>query len=224
MYYYLFDKKRGVKRYRFSVGHEQIYLSRDTVPLNTYFNCVLVRGLSTAVPPSAIIYLSRGTVPLPILIVSLSVDCPLLFRCRPLLFETVEQVLEILNHKYFPNMQQYTNIREKPYTLKRKSHFYIPFMGIARTPSRFPHSCVCERFIYSQDRLTFLQQNADRSWEYISRSQTHECGNWDCGRACNSFSGNICFKFSVLVLCSADAQVPECLNRNHCTIHVLFAT
>jgi hypothetical protein len=22
----------------------------------------------------------------------------------------------------------------------------------------------------------------DRSWEYINRSQTHECGNWDCGR------------------------------------------
>jgi hypothetical protein len=20
-------------------------------------------------------------------------------------------------------------------------------------------------------------------WEYINRSQTHECGNWDCGRA-----------------------------------------
>jgi hypothetical protein len=30
----------------------------------------------------------------------------------------------------------------------------------------------------------FLQQNkANRSWEYINRSQTHECGNWDCGRA-----------------------------------------
>ncbi len=23
----------------------------------------------------------------------------------------------------------------------------------------------------------------DRSWEYINRSQTHECGNWDWGRA-----------------------------------------
>jgi hypothetical protein len=22
----------------------------------------------------------------------------------------------------------------------------------------------------------------DRSWEYINRSQTHECGNWDCDR------------------------------------------
>jgi hypothetical protein len=23
----------------------------------------------------------------------------------------------------------------------------------------------------------------NRSWEYINRSQTHECGNWDLGRA-----------------------------------------
>ena len=40
--------------------------------------------------------------------------------------------------------------------------------------------------VYSQDRSTyFLQQNiqADQSWEYINRSLTHECGNWDCGHA-----------------------------------------
>ncbi len=30
----------------------------------------------------------------------------------------------------------------------------------------------------------FLQQNRQiKTWEYINRSQTHECGNWDCGRA-----------------------------------------
>jgi hypothetical protein len=26
-------------------------------------------------------------------------------------------------------------------------------------------------------------EKADRSWGYINRSQTHECGNWDWGRA-----------------------------------------
>jgi hypothetical protein len=26
-------------------------------------------------------------------------------------------------------------------------------------------------------------EKADRSWEYINRSQTHECGNWDFGQA-----------------------------------------
>jgi hypothetical protein len=25
----------------------------------------------------------------------------------------------------------------------------IPFLGIARLQSQFPHSCVCEQFIYS---------------------------------------------------------------------------
>jgi hypothetical protein len=37
--------------------------------------------------------------------------------------------------------------------------FMFPFLGIARPQPQFPHSCVCERFIYYQDRSTyFLQQ------------------------------------------------------------------
>ncbi len=51
--------------------------------------------------------------------------------------------------------------------------------------------------------------SSDRWWEYKNRSQTHECGNWDCGHAI-PFSGNTCFEFSILVLCSA------------CTIFVHF--
>jgi hypothetical protein len=44
--------------------------------------------------------------------------------------------------------------------LQRKSHLCIPVLGIARPQPQFPHSCVCERFIQSQDRSTyFLQQN-----------------------------------------------------------------
>jgi hypothetical protein len=43
--------------------------------------------------------------------------------------------------------------------LQRQFRLYIPFLGIARPQPQFPHSCVCERFIYSQDRSTyFLQQ------------------------------------------------------------------
>ncbi len=49
----------------------------------------------------------------------------------------------------------YENIHSR--TLQGKSHLCIPFLGNARPQSRFPHSCVCERFIYSQDRS--LQQN-----------------------------------------------------------------
>ncbi len=44
--------------------------------------------------------------------------------------------------------------------LQGKSHLCIPFLRIARPQSQFSHSCVCERFIYSQDRSKyFLQQN-----------------------------------------------------------------
>ncbi len=47
-----------------------------------------------------------------------------------------------------------------PPALQGKSHLCIPFLGIARPQSQFSHSCVCERFIYSQDRSKyFLQQN-----------------------------------------------------------------
>ncbi len=48
-----------------------------------------------------------------------------------------------------------------------------------------PHSCVCERFIYSQDWSAFSAAGkyVDRFWKYINRSQTHECWNWDWGRA-----------------------------------------
>jgi hypothetical protein len=36
----------------------------------------------------------------------------------------------------------------------------IPFLGIAWPQPQFPHSCVFEKFIYSQDQSTyFLQQN-----------------------------------------------------------------
>jgi hypothetical protein len=46
------------------------------------------------------------------------------------------------------------------HALQRKSHLFSPRTGIARPQFQFPHSCVCERFIYSQDWSTYLlQQN-----------------------------------------------------------------
>ncbi len=65
-------------------------------------------------------------------------------------------------------------------TQYRKFETNIPSKGIARPQSQFPHSCVCERFIYLDDWST---EYVERSWEYIIRSQTHECGNWDWGHA-----------------------------------------
>jgi hypothetical protein len=54
----------------------------------------------------------------------------------------------------------------------------IPRKGISGSQSQFQHSCVCERFIYSHDRSAYSvggKKYEDRSWDYINRSQTHEC-------------------------------------------------
>jgi hypothetical protein len=66
----------------------------------------------------------------------------------------------------------------------RKLETNIPRKEIARPQSQFPHSCVRQGlYIPTIDLLILLQQYVDRSWEYINRSYTHECGNCDWGRA-----------------------------------------
>jgi hypothetical protein len=75
------------------------------------------------------------------------------------------------------------------YTAKTKYQNFetnIPRKGITGSQSQFPHSCVCERFIYSHDRSPYSaggNKYVDRSWDYINRSETHECWNWCWGRA-----------------------------------------
>ncbi len=68
-------------------------------------------------------------------------------------------------------------------TKYQKFETNTPRKGIARPQSQFPHSCVCERFIYSHDRSAYSTAGkyVDGSWNInsINRSQTHECGNWD---------------------------------------------
>ncbi len=44
------------------------------------------------------------------------------------------------------------------HALQMQFRLYIPFLGIARPQPQFPHSCVCERFIYSQDLSTYFLQ------------------------------------------------------------------
>jgi hypothetical protein len=95
------------------------------------------------------------------------------------------------------------------WALLRKSYLWkfetnIPRKGIARAQSQFPQSCVCERFLYSQDWSTyFLQQNRQidcGNTVYNSLTDTQMWKLWLWPR--NSFSGNNSFEFSVLVLCS----------------------
>ncbi len=58
------------------------------------------------------------------------------------------------------------------------------YVWIDRHQSQFPHSCVFERFIYSQDRSTFFSCSSRIGRPIVGiykRSQTHECWNWDLG-------------------------------------------
>ncbi len=87
----------------------------------------------------------------------------------------------------------------------------IPFIfwELRRLQTKFPHSCVCERFIYSQDLSTyFLQQNRQINrgiYKSLTDTWMWKSGLWPH----NSFSENICLKFSVLVLCSLGWVRPE---------------
>jgi len=50
---------------------------------------------------------------------------------------------------------------------------------------------ICEIFIYFQDLSVHFPaaKYVDRSWEYINRSQIHECRNWEQGHHSVSFLG-----------------------------------
>jgi hypothetical protein len=69
--------------------------------------------------------------------------------------------------------------RQTHFAKKRTFEINFPRKGIARPQSQCPHSCVCERFIYSHDiDLPILIQ--ENMWAgYINRLPTHECGNWN---------------------------------------------
>jgi hypothetical protein len=88
-------------------------------------------------------------------------------------------------------------------TLQRKSLLCIPRKGVSQPQTQFPHPCVCERWIhiFSGSVHIFLQENRQTDRGNISTAQIWM---WKLGlRPRNSFSGNICFEFSVLCLCSA---------------------
>ncbi len=80
----------------------------------------------------------------------------------------------------------------------------IPSLGIARPQPQFPHSCVFERFIYSQDQST-LHISSSRTGRPIVGiyNSLWDTWMWKLGpRPRYSISGNICFKFSAFCLCS----------------------
>ncbi len=84
-------------------------------------------------------------------------------------------------------------------TLQQKFLLCIPFLGIARPQSQFPLICVCERFIYSHISCSRIGRSMVGIYKSLTDTWMWELGLWPC----YSFSGNICFQFSVLFLCSA---------------------
>ncbi len=87
--------------------------------------------------------------------------------------------------------------------LQRTFHWCIPYVGIARPQSQFLHSRVLwARNIFPRSVHIFPASRIDRSIVEIYKSLT-DTWMWKLGLwPRNSFSGNICFEFSVLVLCS----------------------
>ncbi len=92
--------------------------------------------------------------------------------------------------------------------LQRQFRLCIPFLGIARHQPQFPHPCVCERFVYSQDLYiprigpNISSSRKGRPIVGIYNSLT-DTWMWKLGlRPRYSFSRNICFKFSAFCLCS----------------------
>ncbi len=101
------------------------------------------------------------------------------------------------------------------YTLRRPYIYVIPVPMYTAKKFEFLYSqkrnCAASvpiSTIYIFPRYAHLffpaAEKADRSEEYINRSQKHECTNWDCRRS--SFPGNICLEFSVLCLCRVVCQ------------------
>ncbi len=91
----------------------------------------------------------------------------------------------------------------------------IPFMysqkrNCAASVSIFPHSFLWAIFVYSQNRSPYFPaaEWADRSWEYMNRSQTHEYGNWDLPRTI-PFLEIFVSNFTVLCLCMHTAHPPQ---------------
>jgi hypothetical protein len=75
---------------------------------------------------------------------------------------------------------------QRHYTAKyQKFETNISRKGIARPQSQFsPFICLWAINIFPRSICLFCcRKYVNRSWEYINRSQTHECGNWDWGRA-----------------------------------------
>jgi hypothetical protein len=97
------------------------------------------------------------------------------------------------------------NSLELAIALQRNLDLSIPRKGTARPQTQFPHSCVCsDLYIHTIGPPIYLHaaEYADQWWEYINRTQKHECKNRDCGRGV-PFMGIYVynFRYSIFAVC-----------------------
>ncbi len=93
----------------------------------------------------------------------------------------------------FSNSQGYEllyNVHIRVWTDTLQRHKYQKFeTNIPRkelrglSPNTYIHVSVSYCYIPTIGLPILLQKKVDPSWEYTDHSQTHECGNWDWGRA-----------------------------------------
>jgi hypothetical protein len=88
--------------------------------------------------------------------------------------------------------------------LQKRFDLCIPRNETVRPCSQFPHSCICERFIYFHDRSTYFAATKYeyRSWEYRNHSQICTW-MWKLGSRPRSFiARKDLFEFSAQCLCN----------------------
>ncbi len=88
-------------------------------------------------------------------------------------------LLNIINIYVFPAIDANPTPLYYVYTLQRKFHLCIPFLGIARPQPQFPHSFVCEHLYSPRIGLHISSSRIGRPNVGIYKSLTDECGNWE---------------------------------------------
>ncbi len=83
----------------------------------------------------------------------------------------------MVSGKWYKSKAEAQIIQDPSIALCRKSDLCIPRNETAQPRSKFLHG---ERFLYiPRIGLLFGCSKIGRSWEYMNRSQIHECGNWE---------------------------------------------